>query len=193
MTYNTHDMPEKVLIERLKEDPHGNFELLMQRYCDGVYKLALRWTGHRQDAEEILQQTFINAYVSLQRRPTILKPQAWLYKIAWNLCNDLHKVSARRPPSISLYTPEGNPLDIEDAERLDSLVAGAEQVDEILEALLQLPLAYQEIAFLFFVEEFSRKEIAQQLHKPLETVKSAIQRSRILLRKSLKIPATEEK
>ncbi len=193
MSYDTHDITEKVLIERLREDLDRNFELLAQRYGDGIYKLAFRWTGNVDDAKDILQQTLINAYFSLQKRPAILKPQAWLYKIAWNLCNDLHKVNSRRPPSISLYTPEGDPLDIEDDERLESLVAGAEQVDEILEALLQLPPAYQEIAFLFFVEELSRKEIAQQLRKPLETVKSAIHRSRILLRKALKIPATEEK
>ncbi len=187
MLYDAHDITEKVLIERLRDDLDRNFELLAQRYHGGIYKLALRWTGNAHDAEDILQQTLIKAYFALQKRPSILKLQAWLYKIAWNLCNDLHESNSRRPSLISLYTPEGSPLDIEiaDDERPESLVAGAERVDEILEALLQLPPAYQEIAFLFFVEELSRKEIAQQLHKPLETIKSAIYRSRTLLRKAL--------
>jgi RNA polymerase sigma-70 factor, ECF subfamily len=165
------------------------YEELVSRYWQQLSAFVLRRTRHFQDTEDIIQETFMRAYLALERYPgeriATLKIRPWLYKIAWSVyCN--HTGRVKSPMIVPLDgSGEGFYLEPEDDEREqpEALYEQAEQRRE-LEALIDhLPQHYRDLVSLYYFEELSQKEIADILNLPLGTVKVYIHRGIRLLRK----------
>lgn len=166
-----------------------HYEKLVSLYWQQLSNFVLRRTRHFQDTEDIIQETFMRAYVALERYTTerieTLKIRPWLYKIAWSVyCN--HAGRTKMALVVPLDTPgEGFYLEPEENEREqpEALYEQAEQRRE-LEALIDhLPPHYRDMVSLYYFEELSQKEIADILNLPLGTVKVYIHRGIRLLRK----------
>lgn len=166
-----------------------HYEELVSLYWQQLSAFVLRRTRHFQDTEDIIQETFMRAYVALERYPgeriATLKIRPWLYKIVWSVyCNH----TGRTKPSlvVPLDTPgEGFYMEPEEDEREqpEALYEQAEQRRE-LEALIDhLPPHFRDLVSLYYFEELSQKEIADILNLPLGTVKVYIHRGIRLLRK----------
>lgn len=168
-----------------------HYEELVSLYWPQLSAFVLRRTRHFQDTEDIIQETFMRAYLALERYPDerieALKIRPWLYKIAWSVyCN--HTGRGKLPLIVPLEMPDDTPyLELEEDERVqpEVLYEQAEQRRE-LEALLEkLPAHYRDLVSLYYFEELSQKEIADILNLPLGTVKVYIHRGIRLLRKLL--------
>lgn len=180
---------EDNLAALLMNDVDGHFKRLVETYQHQLYRLMYRQVGNAQDAEDIVQETFLRAYFALKDyavqgvRLQQLRP--WLYKIAFNLYHN--RMRNARPQTIPLETQE-EPLLLE-LEHPDpgpeELVGLQESFGEAAQIIAALPEHYRAVLNLYYFEQFSYQEIADLLHQPLGTVKSKVSRGLGLVRAKL--------
>jgi len=179
------------LAKLLAADLDRHYEELVSLFWQQLSVFVLRRTRHFQDTEDIIQETFMRAYLALERYPgeriETLKVRPWLYKIAWSVyCN--HTGRGKLPLMIPLEAPDDGPyLEPEEDARMqpEAVFEQAEQRRE-LEALIEkLSPHYRDLVSLYYFEELSQKEIAEVLNLPLGTVKVYIHRGIRQLRKLL--------
>jgi RNA polymerase sigma-70 factor (ECF subfamily) len=149
--------------------------LLIEQYQDVVFGLCYRMMNHRQDAEDVAQETFIRALRAMegfdQTRP--LRP--WLLEIAANRCRTALARRARGPVHApnqraeQISDPRAGPCDPDD-------LAG-----ELEHALSELRPEYRLVFILFHEQNLSYDEIARTVTKPVGTVKTWLHRGRAQL------------
>ena len=185
------DSGNETLAALLAVNLDRDYEELVSLYWQQLSVFVLRRTRHFQDTEDIIQETFMRAYLALERYPgeriETLKIRPWLYKIAWSVyCNHIGR--GKLPLIVPLEMPDDTlHLEPEEDARMqpEELYEQAEQRHE-LEALVEkLPAHYRDMVSLYYFEELSQKEIAEVLNLPLGTVKVYIHRGIRLLRKLL--------
>ncbi len=167
------------------------FERIVDEYQRRLYGFALRMTGNREDAEEIVQDAFVRAFRALGKmspeQRAELRLQPWLYTITLNVTRN--RLRSKRPTNVAL-----DALADPDA-LLNNTQEGPEQPEQIVErgtdmalveqALLQLPMHLRAAATLRFIEGRSHPEIAEILNQPIGTVKSHVHRAVRILRRIL--------
>jgi len=159
---------------------------------DALYRTALRLSRNPQDAEDLVQETYLNAFRSLDRFEEGTNLRAWLFRILNNAFISQYRRRKRRPSS-SLE-------DVTDFYLYDHLLDGGvsprpenperEVLDRIgdervLSALEELPVEFRQVELLADVEGFSYREIAAILGIPIGTVMSRLYRARRRLQKTL--------
>lgn len=179
----------------LATDLDGHFGQVMAVYQHRLHTFALRHTGNAQDAEDIVQETFLRAHHALKNYPVArirtLQIQQWLYKITLNVFRN----RARRvePQSAPLDVSEEGPmLEIEDQSGgPDAEVYQREWRRELERWVATLPEPYRSAINLHYFEDLSLREVAELLNQPVGTVKANVHRGLQLLRKGLKTQASE--
>jgi len=155
------------------------FEVEAMPHLNDLFRTALRMTGERGHAEDVLQEVFLQAWRSFERFEEGTNCRAWLYKILFH-CVSHHRRKWYRFPLLK-----------ENEEFLEANLAQpapvAHQITdgEILAALDRLPSDFRSVVLLVDVEEFAYKEVAEILAIPIGTVMSRLSRGRGLLRKHL--------
>lgn len=183
------DQRHEELPELLAEDLDRHFEQLMMVYQHRLYAFALRQVGNAQDAEDIVQETFLRAHHALKNYPgsriRTLQLRQWLYKITLNVFRNATRRS--EPQSVPLDLSEDSPaLAIEDqAASLDEEVNRHEWKQELEILVATLPQQYRVAVNLHYFEDFSHREIAELLNQPSGTVKANVHRGIQLLRRAL--------
>ncbi|MFN2454484.1 MAG: sigma-70 family RNA polymerase sigma factor [Pyrinomonadaceae bacterium] len=155
-----------------------DFEAAALPYVNDLLRVAVRLTGSRAEAEDLVQEVYLQAWKSFHRFELGTNCRAWLFKILLNKANrQRRKWFQFRAISESekvieelIYAP---PI----GESLDD--------EEVLSALQKIPQQYREAVLLADVEEFSYKEICFILKIPIGTVMSRLSRGRKLLRAEL--------
>ena len=138
-------------------------------YIDGLYGTALRLTRKPQDAEDLVQDTYLKAFRAsrqFERGPNL---KAWLFTILHNTFRNMRRHDGRNPVDVNSETVE---------QAADG--TGDERTPE-QEALDALPDAFRQAVWLRDVEEFSYAEIAKIVDVPIGTVMSRISRGRKML------------
>ncbi len=144
-----------------KRELDEEFSQLYRAHLRDVYSYAYYRVGDHHDAEDLTEQTFLQAYRHFARalaesdgRP--LRP--WLIRIAHNLAANLHRDRSRRPQS---SIDEGEPLSA--AHTTEQLVEGREELARILEAVKELPDDRREALIMRFALGMDNREIARAL------------------------------
>lgn len=176
-------------------DPEGRrrFEELALPHLSHLYRLAIRLKGSAQDAEDLVQETYVKA---LQAFPTLRQPEsvrAWLRQILTRLVFDHHRAGLHELAvgdleeldRFSLYDLvwDEDPLPYSDDLPQDFL--GRFDDEEVRRALLTLPEAYRVPLVLLYVEDLSYKELAEMLDCPIGTIMSRLHRGRKILEREL--------
>ncbi len=174
----------------LAADLDRHFQQVVLHYQHRLYAFALRQTGSTQDAEDIVQEAFLQAYYALasypQPRVRTLKLQPWLYKITHNLF--ISRVRRARLEHVSLDDTDGRiraVLEDDVSSQPDIVLEGRESLRELESLVVTLPEQYREAVNLYYFEELSYREIAELLNQPMGTVKSNLHRGTKLLRNAL--------
>lgn len=165
---------------------------------DQLYGGAMRLTRNPQDAEDLIQETYLKAYSSFDSFKQGTNLKAWLYRIMTNTYINSYRKAKRRPVESSadelsdfqLYTTAGH-----DSTGLESAeVEALKQMpdSEISEAMNDLPEDYRMVVYYADVVGLAYKEIADVMGTPLGTVMSRLHRGRKLLRAALKDVAREK-
>jgi RNA polymerase sigma-70 factor, ECF subfamily len=156
------------------------FETEAMKHINDLYRTALRLARNQTDAEDLVQETFMQAWKSFARYETGTNCRAWLYKILFNKY-DHHR---RKQYTQSKYMQEADELVFLNASFAPPIPEHLTDV-EVIRALKKLPEHYRSVALLADVHEFDYKEIADILQIPIGTVMSRLNRARTQLRKSL--------
>lgn len=150
-------------------------------YIDGLYGTALRLTRKRQDAEDLVQDTYLKAFRASKQfeRGTNLK--AWLFTILHNTFRNMRRHDGRNPVDVNSETVE-LAADVAGDDRTPEQLLSRASLDVDLQAALDaLPDAFRQAVWLRDVEEFAYAEIARILEVPIGTVMSRISRGRKML------------
>jgi RNA polymerase sigma-70 factor (ECF subfamily) len=180
---------------QLASDIAGGFASLVAIYQHQLYAFLLRRVGDPQEAEDIVQETFLQAYYTLRRYPVerilTLALRAWLYKIASNVY--LNTVRRLKAPLVSLETLENTAWleQEEEGAQPEHILAELEERRELETLIRSLPPRYAETLMLYYFEHFSYQEIAYVLDCPPGTVRSYRHRGIQFLRKTLLAQAPE--
>ena len=181
---------EQELVERAKRGDPDAFGQLVTDNEKRIYNLALRMTGSPEDAAELAQESFLNAWRGLHRVQGESSFATWLYRLASNACIDFLRREKRRR-SLSMTVS----LDDETCERQVELPDQRSTPEQHLErqelrrairdGLQRLSEEHRQVLVMREVSGLSYAEIGQVLELEPGTVKSRIARARLALRKAL--------
>jgi RNA polymerase sigma-70 factor (ECF subfamily) len=150
-------------------------------YIDSLFGTAMRLTRRSQDAEDLVQETYLKAFRASKQfeRGTNLK--AWLFTILHNTFRNMRRHEGRNPVDVNSETVE-QAADVAAEDQTPELLLTRATLDaDLQQALDSLPDAFRQAVWLRDVEEFSYAEIASMLDVPIGTVMSRISRGRRLL------------
>jgi RNA polymerase sigma factor (sigma-70 family) len=172
----------------LAGDPMA-FAFLMRRFNRRLYRLARAIMGDDSEAEDALQEAYLNAYRRLRQFRGEAALATWLSRLVVNECLGRKRRSARRQNVIPMI-PAAADTDVEavpsDEVGSPDAAAGRAQMRAILERRIDaLPETFRAVFVLRAVEELSVEETAQCLGIPPETVRSRHFRAKSLLREAL--------
>ncbi len=174
-----------ILVARAKEGDQKAYAELMQRYKDSIYFMALKMVNNKDDAMDLMIETFSKAFENIEKYKPDFAFSTWLFRMSTNSCIDFIRKKKLNTISIdSMIDGEGDdrPLQIK-SERLNPEEASIkkQQSEQLKNIVEKLPARYQVLITLRYFDELSYEEIAAQLDLPLGTVKAQLFRARDLL------------
>jgi RNA polymerase sigma-70 factor, ECF subfamily len=175
---------DQVYINKILNGDTNAFAVLVDRYKDLVFTLALRMVKNREEAEEVAQDTFIKTYNALSKFKGESKFSTWIYKVAYNTCLDRLKKNKRQPYTVAIdeYTEH-------QIKTLDNALDNIEEKEKkqtIKNCLELLPSEDSFILTLYYFEELSLDEISKITGLKPNNVKVKLFRSRKKLAAILK-------
>jgi RNA polymerase sigma-70 factor (ECF subfamily) len=181
---------EDFSLEALREGDRVEFSRLVEAYSPNIYRLALKIIGNKQDAEDILQETFFKAYKYLKNFDGRSKVSTWLYRIATN--EALMLIRRRKLDTISIDEPwesadeDQEPLQIVDWRCLpESELMSSEVREQLDEAVDSLTHSLRVVFILRDIEKLTTAETAEVLGLTETAVKTRLSRARLRLRQEL--------
>jgi len=164
------------------------FEQVALPHLDALYRVALRLTRNRAEAEDVVQEACLRAFRGFHRFNPGTNVRGWLFTIARNVFLNRLRREGRE------VTADGATLESERESTTGEASAGGSPEEEFFQTVLHgdvdralntLPLAFREVIVLVDLEELSYKEAAEVVGCPVGTVMSRLSRGRGLLRVSL--------
>ena len=184
------DIDDRGLSQMVVEGDSRAFDVLFTRHRDKIYAMLRKRNANADDVEDLVQDTFMKAFIHIERYDPRYDFGGWICTIAKNAFVDYSrscKTKALNPsqnlPLESNYTPQQTPLPT--PETPEERIIHAQQRAEIERYISLLPQNYRLMFQLRFVEEYSYEEIAERLNMRLGTVKTQIHRLRALMCKMI--------
>ncbi len=187
-----HERPSQVR-DLAKTSQELLFETQMLPHLDSLYRAALSMTRNTQDADDLVQDTFVRAYQFIDKFQVGTNARAWLFRILTNLFINNYRRKKREPEKTSydemedffLYNRLQDAYVSGKADTPESAVMGKIQVEAIQEAIGNLPGEYRDTVILADLNELSYQEISEILEIPIGTVRSRLSRGRRLVQRAL--------
>jgi len=155
------------------------FEAAALPHLNDLYRAARHTLGQAAEAEDVVQETFLQAWKSFHRFEAGTNCRAWLFKILFHVIHH-----HRRKWSLWKWNSDSDETLLE-ALSYSPPIPQHVRDEDVLAALAKVPQSFREVVLLADVEEFAYKEIAQMLEIPIGTVMSRLSRGRKLLRVEL--------
>jgi RNA polymerase sigma-70 factor (ECF subfamily) len=176
------------LIERFQNGDLYAFDLIVKRYKNQLLNFVYRFLGNAEEAEDLVQETFLRVYRNRKAYQKVAKFSTWIYTIAGNLAKtELRKRKRRKFFSISDLGYNEKDYDISDeAYNPEKDVDGRMKEEIIHREIDELSPKFREVIVLRDVQQLSYEEISQIVNIPLGTVKSRVNRGRLKLQEKLK-------
>src|SRR3990172_55589 len=169
-----------------------SFEKLSLQYMDMLYSTALKMTRNIEEAEDLVQDTYLRAYRFFDKFEQGTNFKAWIFRILTNTFINNYRKKARTPRPVELdkvsFFLEDEDEPFQEPEGLNAYeeeAYGELFDDEINHALDRLSAEFRQIIILSDVEGLSYKEIAEKADIPIGTVMSRLFRGRRMLQRSL--------
>ncbi|GAN32380.1 MAG: sigma-70 family RNA polymerase sigma factor [Candidatus Brocadia sp. AMX2] len=181
---------------REENNRRKEFEEIALTHIDSLYNMALRLVFNKEEAEDLVQETYLKAYRFFDTFQTGTNIKAWLFKILRNTFINKYRKSASMPGEVfledieSVNTNMAYDQEAKSEEAIDTLESKYTDLsslldDDVKRAIDSLPIEYREAILFSDVEELSYKDISEITNVPIGTVKSRLNRGRKLLQKSL--------
>jgi RNA polymerase sigma-70 factor (ECF subfamily) len=179
-------------LEALRAGDRVEFSRLVETYSANIYRLALKMLNQPQDAEDVLQETFLKAYRGLKNFDGRARLSTWLFRIATN--EALMLLRKHRPEFVSIDEPietedgEQDPVQIVDWCCLpEGEMMSKEARQHLAQAAERLPHTLRVVFLLRDIEDLSTQETADVLGLTETAVKTRLSRARMRLREDLSV------
>jgi RNA polymerase sigma-70 factor (ECF subfamily) len=161
---------DRALVEAVHGGDPDAPRRLVERYQGIVFGLCYRMMGHRQDAEDVMQETFVRALRGLGRFETERPLRPWLLGIAANRCRTALARRVRRPAPVEAAEDWADPH--------PGIADGDDLAGELDRALARLRPDYRLVFALFHEQNLAYEEISQTMGRPVGTIKTWLHRAR---------------
>ncbi len=164
------------LITKTMDGDDDAYGILIDRYKNGLYRHCFRFVRDEDDAEDLAQQAFIEAFVHLDSYNPEYRFSTWLYKIATNLA--LTQLRKRR----AIHLDDG------EIDRIISTAPGAEELafrQQIYDAVDTLPVKYRTVIAMYYWQGKSYSEIASSMNTTTGSIKGWMSRAKQQLKEIL--------
>lgn len=179
-------MREEELLARCRAGDLDAFGQIYARYETAVYRYAYRFLGHKDDADDVKQETFLRAYQAIDRFRSQSSLHTWLLKICANLCRDRLKAWERgRIASLDvdeLHSFDRCPNSPHEANDPAAVFERAHTAEVVMCALRSMPAAHRELIVLRDLEGLSNSEVAQIVGGSPASIKVRVFRARQMLK-----------
>jgi RNA polymerase sigma-70 factor (ECF subfamily) len=181
---------------REENNRRKEFEDIAMEHIDSLYSMAIRLVFNKEEAEDLVQETYLKAYRFFDTFQKGTNIKAWLFKILRNTFINKYRKAVNLPSEIFYedvesvnsnlsYKQESDSGELTDTLESKYNELGNLMEDDVKHAIDSLPIEYKEAILLSDVEELSYNDIAEITNVPIGTVKSRLNRGRKLLQKSL--------
>lgn len=178
------NQPDEYYINLILKGNVNSYTVLVERYKQMVFTLAIRMLKNREGAEEISQDVFVKAYQNLSKFKGESKFSTWIYKIAYYASLDAIKKNKRQIASDDIDAVKE--VNLESMENTLHYLENKERIAIINKALFQLKEEDRILLTLFYFEEISIKEISKIMNLTDDNVKVKLFRARKKLANVLK-------
>lgn len=175
----------------ISEEAKKRFEEIAFEHMDSLYSTALRMTRNAEEAEDLVQDTYLRAYRFFDKFEEGTNFKAWIFKILTNTFINKYRKKVRTPQSVQLDKVEFG-LESDDESTAEGEWEGFDESryegmfdDEVKAAMAQLSEEFRIVIILADIEGFSYKEIADMIDRPIGTVMSRLFRGRRVLQRVL--------
>ena len=167
---------DEQLVEIVRSVDREAYSYIMRRYESKLKRYAYYLIGDEDIAADVVQESFINAYINLQSCDCRRSFSSWMYRIVHNQAMNVVKRK-----KIFVSTEEMKEIRVEN--EIEDAVIKQELVDHVHDCLLTLPLPYKLPLVLFFLEDKTYQEISDILRIPINTVATRINRAKGIIKK----------
>jgi RNA polymerase sigma-70 factor (ECF subfamily) len=182
------ELSDEDLIRRFQDGDLYAFDAIVNRYKDQLLNFAYRFLSNMEEAEDVVQETFLRIFRNKHAYRQIAKFSTWVYTIAGNLAKtELRKRKRRKYVYISDMGFDDKDFEIEDVKadtekEVDSMI----KERYIQKAIDELPARFRQVILLVDVQELPYEEVSAIMKVPLGTIKSRVNRARLKLQDKLK-------
>ncbi len=166
---------DETLIKKIQSGEKDLYSLIMDRYEEKLLRYSNYLVNDEHKAVDVVQESFIKAYINLNSFNTAKKFSSWLYRIAHNESINVLKKYNKEVPLL-------DDIDFKSEEDTELEFEQKENIIKIQKCLHQIPLIYSEPLTLFYLEEKSYEEISDILQLPMGTVATRISRAKIIMK-----------
>jgi RNA polymerase sigma-70 factor, ECF subfamily len=180
------ETPDEALLARIAQQDRDAFTEFYDRHARILFSVAVRIVNDHAEAEEVLQEVFVQLWEKSQRYNSQLgKPLQWVLALARNKSIDRLRSLGRRSRFVAGITPEEAAAPASDYTATEA-AAGKERAELIRSAVQSLPADQRQAIEMAFLGGMTQQDIAASLKQPLGTIKARIRRGMLKLRDGLK-------
>ena len=183
---------DSVLVQQALSGDQEAFELLVSRYKQTLFGLIYHYVGEYHEAEDILQQVWLQLYISLATLRSSVQIKPWLFTVARNRSLDFLRHKHVLSKRLLFFCEVEARIEEDEATFLDAIPDTSPTTEELAElydlqreiqhAILALPHTYSPVVWLFYRSQLKYAEIARILDRPGSTVKTQFNRAKPFLR-----------
>ncbi len=157
-------------MEKSKLGDRNSQYVLYEKYVDAMYNVSMRMVGSKEDAEDMVQDSFVEAFKNLTNFRYESTFGSWLKRIVIN--KSINHLKARRIPLVSMENEEYH-ITEEEIETMDAV-----EIHKVKIGIKKLPSGYQQIINLYLIEGYDHEEIGEVLGITTSTSKSQYHRAK---------------
>lgn len=178
MEINT-ELSDEEIAEKVRTSDKNLYATIVDRYQKKLIRYANNFTKDENKAVDIVQESFIKAFINLNSFNTEKKFSSWIYRIVHNQAINIGKEHQKETPLLEDWDFESN-------ENIEDEFEKKETKEEVARCLENISLLYSEPMTLYYIEEKSYEEISDILKIPMGTVATRINRAKKIMRKLCK-------
>ncbi len=176
--------PDELLVKKAIKGDDDSFRSIVEKYQGLVYAICFNITGHRQEAENLAQETFIQVYRSLSRYEN-KGFKSWIGKIATNKAIDWKRKRRLENEGKVVYLEDIEEISTE-SNLIDDELIKKENTKKLLELCNKLPDIYSTVLIKFYIQSKSYNEISKEDGISVKTVESRLYRAKNAIRRQWK-------
>jgi len=172
---NISKLSDEKVVEIVRTDNKEIYAEIIKRYQTKLMRYALYLINDEHQAADVVQDSFIKAYVNLQSFDLKKKFSSWIYRIVHNEAMNMIKKSKKEVPILDDFDFSSEEDVLKDFEQKEIII-------KVTKCLNEIPLLYSEPLSLYYLDEKSYEDISDILRIPMGTVATRINRAKVLIK-----------